>query len=216
VILIRTEEIFQPAVTAGDIKAERNRRLAVFLQNKLKHLIMKILVDQRYHYHNIMCSSACLEARFHHQRKLAFNSPQGACPECRGFGNILKADPDLLVPDPEKSLSGGAIEPLTKPSLKSRERKMLDFAISHGIDTDKPYNKLIKKEKDLIFNGGDGFGGIYGVFKYMERKSYKMHVRVFLIYRKPLSETTKALSKESAFCMYRGLGPWVRDLFDRS
>jgi len=110
----------------------------------------------------------------------SFNSPQGACPECRGFGNILKPDPDLLVPDPGKSLSEGAIEPLTKPSLKSGERKMIEFAVSRGIDTDKPYKKLSKKEKDLIFNGGKGFRGIYGAFRYLEGKSYKMHVRVFL------------------------------------
>ena len=110
----------------------------------------------------------------------SFNSPQGACAKCRGFGNILKPDPDLLVPDPEKSLSEGAVEPLTKPSLKSREKKMLDFALSRGIDTDKPYRKLTKKERELIFNGGEGFRGIYGVFRYLEGKSYKMHVRVFL------------------------------------
>lgn len=133
-----------------------------------------------YYSKELECSSC--KKRFTQPTPLlfSFNSPQGACSECRGFGNILKPDPDLLVPDPEKSLSEGAIEPLTKPSLKNREKKMLDFAVSQGVDTQKPYKKLTKKEKDLIYHGGEGFLGIYGVFKYMERKSYKMHVRVFL------------------------------------
>ena len=136
--------------------------------------------DTLYYSKELECSSC--KKRFLEPTPLlfSFNSPQGACSECRGFGNILKPDPELLVPDPEKSLSGGAIEPLTKPSLKTREKKMLDFAHSNGIDTEKPYKKLTKKERELIFNGGEGFGGIYGVFRYMERKSYKMHVRVFL------------------------------------
>ena len=47
----------------------------------------------------------------------SFNSPAGACRECSGFGNILGLDPDLVVPDPDKSLYEGAIEPFTKPSL---------------------------------------------------------------------------------------------------
>ena len=116
----------------------------------------------------------------------SFNSPQGACPDCRGFGNILKVDPDLVVPNPGKSLMEGAFEPLTKPSLKSRERKLLDFAVSEGIDVNKPYRKLSPKEKNLLFNGGEGFKGINGVFRYLEKKSYKMHVRVFLSkYRSP-------------------------------
>lgn len=110
----------------------------------------------------------------------SFNSPQGACPECKGFGNILGLDPDLVVPNPEKSLSRGAIEPLTKPSLKREMRKLLSFAEERGIYTDKPYEKLSEKEKGLIFDGGDGFPGVKGVFRYLERKNYKMHVRVFL------------------------------------
>ena len=136
--------------------------------------------DTLYYSKELQCSSC--KKRFIEPTPLlfSFNSPQGACHECKGFGNILKPDPDLLVPDPEKSLSEGAIEPLTKPSLKSRERKMLEFAHSHGIDTEKPYKKLTKKERALIFNGGEGFRGIYGVFRYLESKSYKMHVRVFL------------------------------------
>lgn len=110
----------------------------------------------------------------------SFNSPQGACPECKGFGNILGLDPDLVIPNPEKSLSQGAIEPLTKPSLKPQMRKLLHFAEERGIYTDKPYASLPDKEKEIIFEGGAGFPGVRGYFRRLEEKNYKMHVRVFL------------------------------------
>ncbi|MGH7889504.1 MAG: excinuclease ABC subunit UvrA, partial [Thermodesulfobacteriota bacterium] len=110
----------------------------------------------------------------------SFNSPQGACPECRGFGNILQADPDLVIPNPEKSLAEGAIEPLTKPSHKHRMRKLLQFARDRKIDTKAPYKNLNEKEKELIFEGDGIFPGVKGFFRHLEEKSYKMHVRVFL------------------------------------
>jgi len=110
----------------------------------------------------------------------SFNSPQGACPVCKGFGNILGLDPDLVVPNPDKSLAQGAIEPLTKPSLKHEMRRLMNFAEERGIYTDKPYGELSEKDKSLIFEGGDGFRGVKGLFRHLEGKNYKMHVRVFL------------------------------------
>ena len=110
----------------------------------------------------------------------SFNSPQGACPECKGFGNILGLDPELVIPNPEKSLLQGAIEPLTKPSLKPQMRKLLHFAEERGIYTDKPYASLPDKQKELLFEGGAGFPGVRGYFRRLEEKNYKMHVRVFL------------------------------------
>ncbi len=110
----------------------------------------------------------------------SFNSPQGACYECRGFGNVLRLDPDLVVPDPEKSLAEGAIEPFTKPSYMSWIKRLINFSEGKGIDINKPYKKLSKRDKRALFEGDDGFKGIDGFFGYLERKSYKMHVRAFL------------------------------------
>jgi len=110
----------------------------------------------------------------------SFNSPHGACPHCRGFGNILEIDPALIVPRPEKSLAEGAIEPLTKPSLKYEMKQLLQFARTKGIDINIPYENLSEKAKELIFEGEGRFPGVRGYFRYLEEKSYKMHVRVFL------------------------------------
>ena len=110
----------------------------------------------------------------------SFNSPRGACPECNGFGNILKLDPSLIIPNPEKTLAEGAIEPLTKPSHKFRMRKLLESAAEYGVDINKPFSKLSRKSIAHVYEGMGSFKGINGFFKYLERKSYKMHVRVFL------------------------------------
>jgi len=110
----------------------------------------------------------------------SFNSPQGACPACRGFGNVLKIDPDLIIPNPDKSLSEGAVEPFTKPSLKYEMNKLLEFARKNGVNIKTPYKNLSSKAKTLLFEGADDFPGIYGHFRYLEEKNYKLHVRVFL------------------------------------
>lgn len=110
----------------------------------------------------------------------SFNSPAGACRECSGFGNILGLDPDLVVPDPEKSLYEGAIEPFTKPSLDHANTRLMHFAKKMGINTNFPFNKLSEEQRELIFTGGEGYRGVRGYFKRLEDKNYKMHVRVFL------------------------------------
>jgi len=111
---------------------------------------------------------------------LSFNSPQGACPECNGFGNKLEIDPELVIPNPDLSLKDGVIEPLTKPSYKIHMRRLIEFAEDNGIDTTKKFSQLTDKHKKLVFNGKSNYKAVNGFFKHLEKKSYKMHVRVFL------------------------------------
>ncbi|MFM8315179.1 MAG: excinuclease ABC subunit A, partial [Deltaproteobacteria bacterium] len=110
----------------------------------------------------------------------SFNSPLGACETCKGFGNTLEIDEDLIVPNPSLSLSRGAIDPFTKPSLKNWQKKMLEFCDTHKIDDTLPYKDLSKKHRDLIFNGDKKFRGVRGVFKLLEEEKYKMRIRVFI------------------------------------
>jgi excinuclease ABC subunit A len=118
----------------------------------------------------------------------SFNHPVGACPECKGFGNILKYAEELIVPDVHLSLSEGAVEPWEKPVAKWWKRQMLAVAAKAGIDTGKPYKELTQREKEWLFKGGKGYYGINDFFEELEGKRYKLHVRVFLArYRKPLT-----------------------------
>ena len=116
----------------------------------------------------------------------SFNHPLGACPECKGFGNILRYDERLLIPDPEKSLVEGLIEPWTKPSNRWWQKEMVKAFKTKHIDVSKSYNQLTETERNLIWKGEGKIEGINDFFEYLEGKRYKMHVRVFLSrYRSP-------------------------------
>jgi len=116
----------------------------------------------------------------------SFNHPVGACPACKGFGDILQYDEDLIVPDKHLTLSEGAIDPWTKPAYKWWYDELISSVNKHGIDLKKPYSKLSEKEKERLFKGSRDFEGINDFFSYLEGKRYKLHVRVFLSrYRSP-------------------------------
>jgi excinuclease ABC subunit A len=118
----------------------------------------------------------------------SFNHPLGACPACKGFGNILRYDEDLIVPDQTKSLARGCIEPWTKPSADWWQKEMLLAFKRRGLDIAKPYNKLTQAERKLLWEGEGKLEGINAFFEYLEGKRYKLHVRVLLSrYRSPVT-----------------------------
>ena len=118
----------------------------------------------------------------------SFNHPVCACPECKGFGNILIYDEDLIIPDNTLSLSGGAIALWEKPGYKWWRAQMLKGIKKTGIPANKPFNDLSKQEKSIIFKGNEHFYGLNNFFEEMEGKRYKLHVRVLLSrYRSPVT-----------------------------
>lgn len=132
------------------------------------------------------CSGCRVEREPPRPLLFSFNHPLGACEQCKGFGNILHYDEDLIIPDKGLSLAQGAIEPWTKPAYRWWQNQLLSAAKDQGIDIKKPYARLTSKEKRLIFKGGEGFEGIDDFFTYLEGKRYKLHIRVFLSrYRSP-------------------------------
>ncbi len=110
----------------------------------------------------------------------SFNHPVGACPECKGFGNVLEFDEGLVVPDPYLSLEEGAIEPFEKPSNFWWKEQLIKGARRAGINTKIPYKDLPEEHKRLLFEGDGNFYGIKDFFEDLEYRKYKLHVRVFL------------------------------------
>ncbi|NOU09009.1 MAG: excinuclease ABC subunit UvrA [Nitrospira sp.] len=116
----------------------------------------------------------------------SFNHPLGACPECKGFGNVLRYDPELVIPDQAKSLAAGAVEPWSKPSSAWWQKQMITAMKRKGIDITIPFTSLPKETQQLLWEGDKSFDGINEFFEYLEGKRYKLHVRVFLSrYRTP-------------------------------
>ncbi len=115
-------------------------------------------------------------------RLFSFNSPYGACPRCQGFGNTIDFDLNLVIPDGSKSLNDGAIEPWTKPRYRQAFQELRKYARASGIPMDTPFRDLSPRDRELVLGGdrAQGFGGVKGFFDWLERKKYKLHVRVFL------------------------------------
>ncbi len=113
-------------------------------------------------------------------RLFSFNNPYGACPRCQGFGNTIDIDLDLVIPDQSKTLNEGAIEPWTKPKYRPLFTELKRFARQAEIPLDVPWFELDAEQQKLVTDGGRGFGGVRGFFQHLERKKYKLHVRVFL------------------------------------
>jgi len=113
-------------------------------------------------------------------RLFSFNNPYGACPRCQGFGNTIDFDLDLVIPDKSLTLNDGAIEPWTKPKYRSLFTDLKRFAREAGIPLDVPWDELDREHQRLIVAGEGRFLGVRGFFNHLERKKYKLHVRVFL------------------------------------
>ena len=113
-------------------------------------------------------------------RLFSFNNPFGACPTCHGFGNIIELDLDLVVPDAAKTLSQGAIEPWTKPHYRSYLGELKKMCKASGVPLDVPWQDLTDEQRRLVVEGDGDFEGVRGFFDWLERKKYKVHVRVFL------------------------------------
>jgi len=113
-------------------------------------------------------------------RMFSFNNPVGACPKCQGFGRSMGIDMDLVVPDPNKSIRQGAIHPWNSPKWRTNLKDLLSVSRDAGIPVDVPFKQLTPKQLAIIMDGFKGFDGLYKFFKFIERKSYKIHYRVFL------------------------------------
>ncbi|MGH9702366.1 MAG: excinuclease ABC subunit UvrA, partial [Candidatus Acidiferrales bacterium] len=112
----------------------------------------------------------------------SFNNPYGACPRCQGFGNTIDFDIDRVIPDKGKSLADGAVDPWTKPRYRAVLQDLKRYAKVAGIPLDVPFRELSTEQKDQIIEGdkSQDFAGVQGFFDWLERKKYKLHVRVFL------------------------------------
>jgi len=134
----------------------------------------------------------CPDCDFHYRDPLpslfSFNSPIGACEECRGFGRVIGVDYGLVVPDEGKTLRTGAVKPWQTKSFNECQRDLEKFAARDGIALDVPWRELSAADRAWVIDGEPGWTGKwqrqwYGIrhfFGWLESKAYKMHIRVLL------------------------------------
>ena len=89
-------------------------------------------------------------------RNFSFNSPYGACETCDGLGTTFEVDPELVIPDPDLSLSEGAIAPWRSATTGFFQRILESVAADHKIDMAKPWGKLPAKAQKIVLHGLPG------------------------------------------------------------
>jgi len=110
----------------------------------------------------------------------SFNSPLGACETCRGFGRTIDLDLELVVPDPSLSIKDGAIKPWRIKAAQWERRELNEFCRKKKILVTVPWQDLKEEQRRLVMEGDGNYYGVRGWFRWLETKTYKMHVRVFL------------------------------------
>jgi excinuclease ABC subunit A len=119
----------------------------------------------------------------------SFNSANGACSKCKGFGRVIGVDYGLVIPNEKLTLRAGAIKVMQTPAWQECQDDLMRHAELAGIPRDTPWNKLTPDQKHWVIDGNPSYKegqwgkmwyGVKRFFAYLETKSYKMHIRVLL------------------------------------
>ncbi len=131
---------------------------------------------------SLRCETCQIDFPTQEPRLFSARSPLGACPTCEGFGDVVGVDMNLVAPHPRKTLRQGAIAPWNTPAYVHEKEELLALADDYGIPTDLPFCELDARSLQLIQEGvaERDFGGLDGFFRWLEKRKYKVHIRVFL------------------------------------
>ena len=126
------------------------------------------------------CKSCHRPGKEPEPRLFSFNNPFGACPRCQGFGNTVDFDMNLVIPDKGLTLATGAIDPWERPKYRTWFTDLKKNAAELGIPMDVPWREMPEAARETVLRGKGSFAGVFGFFAQMEKKKYKLHVRVML------------------------------------
>ncbi len=109
-----------------------------------------------------------------------FNNPYGACKRCEGFGTVIGIDEDLVVPDKRLSVYEGAVACWRGEKMSEWKEEVVRNAYRCDFPVHKPYYKLTREQKEMLWEGNQYFKGINDFFRFVEQESYKIQYRVML------------------------------------
>jgi excinuclease ABC subunit A len=183
------------------VSPQNRARLAEAVESALRHGAGQVQIfggspepkDELRFSNNWTCPYDGTEFREPAPSLFSFNNPIGACPACRGFGRTIEIDYERALPDRRLSIKGGVVKPWQSGQSLECQRDLLRKCAEQGIEITRPFCDLPKWAQKFVIegelkSGGDlnelweagGWYGVKGYFQWMETKTYKMHVRVFL------------------------------------
>jgi excinuclease ABC subunit A len=110
----------------------------------------------------------------------SFNSPLGACPTCQGFGRVIGIDRNRVVPDPVLSLRERPIAPWNSPAYEELYEQLWQACRRQGVPLDVPWQELSEEARKFVWRGNGEFVNLEEFFAWLERRAYRVHVRVLL------------------------------------
>ncbi len=138
-------------------KPNMKRRLAASVETALRLADGVLLVateNERHPYSQALSCPTCgISFEELQPRNFSFNSPYGACSACSGIGTRFQVDPDLVIPNPERSIADGTIAPWNGHRGKYFQRLLEGLAVEHKFDVTAPFGTLSEKAKDVILSG---------------------------------------------------------------
>ena len=143
-------------------------------------IFVKTLNDNKYHFFSKKFQRDGIDFIEPNEYLFSFNNPFGACKTCGGYGDIMGIDPDLVIPNKGLSVYDDCIAPWRGQKLKKYKQLLVKNANLFDFPIHRPYYKLTKAQKDLLWTGNDHFKGIDFFFKKLEKKMYKIQNRVML------------------------------------
>ncbi len=139
------------------------------------------------------CAHCDLDIRWPTPGLFSFNNPLGACPECRGFGRTIAIDLNKAIPDRSLTIKQGVVRVFRGAEFGESQKDLLRACVREEIDINVPFEELPKTDQEFVIEGekrsgdyteedyeNDRWYGVRGFFRWLESKTYKMHVRVLL------------------------------------
>ncbi len=156
-------------------------------ENTLRPAIHELPFSTGWH-----CAHCDLDVRPPTAGLFSFNNPLGACPECRGFGRTIAIDLNKAIPNRRLSIKQGVVRVFRGVEFGESQKDLLRACAREEIDVNVPFKELPKADQDFVIEGekrcdytdddyeDDRWYGVRGFFRWLESKTYKMHVRVLL------------------------------------
>jgi excinuclease ABC subunit A len=146
-------------------------------------LVVVVNGEERLYSQKLACTECGASIPQLEPRSFSFNSPYGACEECHGLGSTWNFDPVKVIVDPAKPLLDGGLGP--GAGSVAMQQRLEEFAKKARINLKKPFEDLLRKSRDLLLEGGNGFPGILAILDGVYRESSEAYREWLTEYMSP-------------------------------
>ena len=167
-------------ISIGEVREKLSDSIEVtFKEGENRIVLINAVTNEQYEFNKFY---ECCGVRYEEPepRFFSFNNPFGACPVCQGFSKIIGVDMNLVIPNPNLTISDGAIAPYKGAKYSTYLRDLIQSARDFKFPIHVPYKDLTEEQISFVRKGFGKYKGLDHFFKELERKTYKIHVRVML------------------------------------